>query len=143
MSALQASVRVCQSSAPSFGRVDSSMKVARRPQWTAQASGRFRRMLEENAASSPTRTKSSSANSSNILCHSVMESKRDLNSSQAICSTDRGLPMKGPPMGGPLGGPFRLPVDSPGVWPFSSHPASRMQTSCSGTQTKRSQNFSD
>jgi hypothetical protein len=69
--------RVCQSSAPSFGWVNSSMKTTRRPQWTAQASGRFRRMLEESAASSPTRTRSSLASSSHIRCHSdgsVMES---------------------------------------------------------------------
>ena len=56
----------------SGGRVNSRnmMQSIRRPKCTAKASGFFRRMLDERAASSPTRTRSSSASSSHIRCQS-------------------------------------------------------------------------
>ena len=66
-SVLCVSVRVCQSSAQSFGPVNSSTYRTRRPQWTAHASGRFRRMPKVKATTASGRTGLSSPSSSHML----------------------------------------------------------------------------
>ena len=86
-SVLYASVRACQSSAQSFGRVNSNMYRTRRPlettlrpQWTAHASGRFQRMASDARSEgdicvreTPSqRIRSTSTSSSHIRCHASM-----------------------------------------------------------------------